>query len=146
MIYPNCSTARLYEAAVRAAIDLRFRIVGQDPASGTVTFWTTVPTTAWRGPEMSARVIPKGDSAQVVIRGTRVAGYRLALADWLETKRIGLLFLQRVSSVLPAIAEPTPPATANRSPVADLKSLADLREQGLLTEDEFEAEKKRLLS
>jgi putative oligomerization/nucleic acid binding protein len=42
-------------------------------------------------------------------------------------------------------AESAPTEAAIATPVEHLKELAELREQGILTEEEFAAEKKRLL-
>jgi hypothetical protein len=44
-----------------------------------------------------------------------------------------------------APAAPTPPAPQVQDTVEQLKQLADLRSQGLLTDDEFEAQKSKLL-
>jgi hypothetical protein len=47
----------------------------------------------------------------------------------------------------PASAPAPPPAApAARDPVAQLKDLADLKSQGILTEDEFAAQKSRILA
>lgn len=44
-------------------------------------------------------------------------------------------------------AAPTPaPAAPAPDPIAQLKELADLRSQGILTDDEFAAQKKRILA
>ena len=43
------------------------------------------------------------------------------------------------------LADPGPPPEAALDPVDQLKQLHELREQGILTEEEFSAEKKKLL-
>jgi hypothetical protein len=50
-----------------------------------------------------------------------------------------------LKSNLPGIPEPTAGTTGKPSTIDQLKSLAELRERGVLTEVEFEAEKKRVL-
>jgi hypothetical protein len=46
----------------------------------------------------------------------------------------------------PPVAAPAPGAGAARDPVAQLKDLADLKAQGVLTEEEFAAQKSRILA
>ncbi len=94
---------------------------------------------------MTATISAQGDPAGVLVGAKRVGGYRLALADWHQAKAIGLMFLDRVTSVLPTVTEPATPA-ASRSGVDDLASLTDLRDRGLLTEEEFAVATKKLLS
>jgi membrane protease subunit (stomatin/prohibitin family) len=43
-------------------------------------------------------------------------------------------------------AQPTAPAPAAPDPIAQLKELAELKNQGILTEDEFAAQKAKLLA
>lgn len=43
-------------------------------------------------------------------------------------------------------APPPPPAPPARDPVAQLKDLAELKSQGILTDAEFEAQKAKILS
>ncbi len=44
-------------------------------------------------------------------------------------------------------AAPPPPATSGRDPIIEqLKQLAELRDQGILTNEEFEAQKARILA
>jgi len=43
------------------------------------------------------------------------------------------------------VSDPGPPPEAALDPVDQLKQLHELREQGILTEEEFSAEKKKLL-
>jgi len=42
-------------------------------------------------------------------------------------------------------AAPPPPANAGADPIAQLKELAELKNQGILTEEEFAAQKARIL-
>ena len=46
----------------------------------------------------------------------------------------------------PAPAPAAPAPTAGRDPAAQLKDLADLKAQGILTEEEFSAQKARILA
>ena len=46
----------------------------------------------------------------------------------------------------PQYAPPPPPAAAAPDPIAQLKDLADLKAQGVLTDAEFEAQKAKVLA
>ena len=143
-VYRGCSTARLYAGAVQAVMELGCAITSRDDAAMTIAFRTN-PVRPWPAVELTAAVHPHGDGAQVVVGGGHITGYRLAMADWHQANALGLMFLNRLKSDLPRIPEPAPAATAKPSTVDQLKSLTELRDRGALTEDEFEAEKKRLL-
>ena len=45
----------------------------------------------------------------------------------------------------PATAAPAPPAASGSDYITELKKLAELRDMGILTDEEFEAKKKQLL-
>lgn len=107
----------------------------------TVSFRIGTPTASWPGQEMTATIHPEGDAAQLVVGGAANASYRLGMIDWHQAKAVGLMFLDRVRSVLPSVPEREPGVS-----VPDrLESLADLRDRGLLTEEEFDAAKQKLL-
>jgi hypothetical protein len=144
-VYPNRSPASVYAAAVRTAAELSLGITNQDDATMTLTFRAAGPTSSWPGQEMTAAVHPQGDAARVVVAGTSATGYRLVISDWHLSKALGLLFLDRLTSVLSATPEGEPAAPSAPSRVDQLKSLADLRDRGLLTEDEFATAKSQLL-
>jgi len=143
-VYPGCSAARLYAAAVHTAMELGCSITSRDDAAMRISFRTN-PVRPWPGVELTAAIHPHGEGAQVVVGGTHITGYQLGMADWHQANALGLMFLSRLKSELPAIPEPAPAAGASSSTIDQLKSLVELRDRGLLTEDEFEAEKKRLL-
>jgi len=143
-VYRGCSAAKLYAAAVHTVMDLGCAITSRDDAAMTISFRTN-PVRPWPGIEMTAAIHPQGDGAQVVVGGRHITGYRLGMADWHQANALGLMFLDRLKSDLPGTPEPAPAATANSSTVDQLKLLAELRDRGVLTGDEFEAEKKRLL-
>jgi hypothetical protein len=145
-VYPGCSSARLYTAAELAATGLGFAITRRDDAATTLSFRTVGPTPRWPRIEMTAAVAPQGSGARVVVGGRHMAGYRPQMADWHQANAIGLMFIDRLTSVLPGVAEPATEAPPAPSVVDQLESLADLRERGALTEEEFAAEKKKLLS
>jgi hypothetical protein len=143
--YSGCSAARLYAAAVRSVGELGFTVVDQNPTASTLTFRTPGPTPTWPGLEMRAAITEDGDGARLVIGGNRFSGYERQGVVYRGSKDIGTMFLARVKAILPTIAEPAPVTTPAPSRLDQLQSLGDLRDRGVLTQDEFEAEKKRLL-
>jgi hypothetical protein len=143
-VYRDCSTARLYAAAVHTVIDLGRAITSRDDTAMTISFQTD-PVPPWPGIELTVAIHPTGDGAQVVVGGRHITGYRPVMADWHQANALGLMFLERLKSELARIPEPAPAATANSSTLDELKSLAELRDRGVLTEEEFRAEKKRAL-
>ena len=53
---------------------------------------------------------------------------------------------QQYAQQQPQVRAPPQPAAPARDPVAQLKDLADLKSQGILTDAEFEAQKAKILS
>ena len=138
--FPGCSPARLYLAAVRTLDELGFPITGRDDARTWITFRTGVPTRGWPTQQITANIIPTEEGARVAIGGARLAGYGPAVANWHQAKSQELMFLDRLTSMLPRVADPAPRMSAQEQ----LRSLSDLRDQGVLTEEEFAAAKGKL--
>jgi hypothetical protein len=155
VVYPGCSGARLYTAALSAASELGFVVPHRDDATSTFAFHSRAPVRSWPTDQMSAVIRPRGDGARIAIGAERLTGYRLRMADWHQANAIGLMLLDRLKSVLPRIsrargaaahsraraARPSPRSTAD-----ELATLHELRDRGFLTADEYAAEKQRLLS
>lgn len=133
-------------AAQRTASGLGFAITARDDARMTFSFRVSGPTTTWPGQEMTAAVHPQGDASRIVVGGNRLVGYRPQMGAWHQAKALGLMFLDRLKIVLPEVPESAPEIPARPTAADQLQSLADLRDQGLLTEDEFELAKKQVLS
>lgn len=70
------------------------------------------------------------------------------MVSWGEKKQVALKFLAQLRNVLPQIQEParSGPGPVSSDLAAELQKLADLKAQGLLSEDEFKAAKQRLLN
>jgi Short C-terminal domain len=68
--------------------------------------------------------------------------------DWGEKGKITRKLLAQLDRVVPETPEPTVSSTASATASAaeELQRLADLRAQGVLTEDEFAAAKAKLLT
>ncbi|WP_327676041.1 SHOCT domain-containing protein [Kitasatospora sp. NBC_00458] len=85
-----------------------------------------------------------------VARTAVVAGTATAVSNRVSRRQAGRWAQQEpVAAPAPAPAAPPPPAAAPTSMEAkldQLKDLATLKEQGVLTEEEFAAQKARILS
>ena len=81
-----------------------------------------------------------GRTAQTVARTAVIAGTASAVS--------GAVAGRQARGSQPAAPAPDAPPTASLSPdaVEQLKKLAELRDQGILTEEEFAAQKARILS
>ena len=64
---------------------------------------------------------------------------------WADQGRAEPGYLAPVAPSQPAPPPPAPPAAA-ADPIAQLKELAELRQQGILTDEEFAAQKAKLLA
>jgi Short C-terminal domain len=144
-VYPDRTPAAVYSAAFRAATELGFAVTHRDDAAMALGFRTVGATTSWPGAQMRATIHPRGDATQLMVACTSLAGYRLLMAEWHAAKALGFMFLDRVTSLLPTMTEPPSAAPPPPVPIDQLKSLGDLRDRGLLTEEEFAAAKQRLL-
>jgi hypothetical protein len=146
--FAGCTPARLFEAARRAAHDLGFATIAEHPAAGTLAVRSSIPATTLAGavgPEMLVTVNAAGEGARIVVSGRREGGYGLEFARSHQLKSTELMFLDRIAGVLPSVPEPGAEAGHPHSTVDDLRTLADLKERGLITEEEFAAQKQRLL-
>ncbi len=143
--YSDCSTARLYEAAVRCVTELGFALTQQNAAETTLAFRTPGPTPTWPGLELTVAISQDTGAARLVIGGDRFSGYRRQAVAYRGTRHVGIIFLDKLKVVLPTVSEPAAAAPAPASRLDQLRSLADLRNSGVLTDAEFDAEKKRLL-
>ena len=85
-----------------------------------------------------------------VARTAVVAGTATAVSNRVSRRQAGRWAeqdSQQAPAQQPAAAEPPPPAAPSmESKIAQLKELGDLKAQGVLTESEFEAQKKQILN
>lgn len=145
--YAECSAARLYAAVVHTITELGYSITTSDQHTGTVSFRTGLSWKSWRGQEMTATVISvPPTSAKVVMGGRRVTrGYQFQLADSGEAKSIARKVIRKLTPILAGTPEPTRNEQTG-SMSNELAQLAQLYQNGLLTDEEFAAGKSRLLS
>ncbi|MFG3659833.1 SHOCT domain-containing protein [Streptomyces sp. NPDC047706] len=88
-----------------------------------------------------------------VARTAVVAGTATAVSNRVSRRQAGR-WAEQDSRLQPASEQPAAPAAAAPDPAADdmtgkidqLKQLADLKAQGVLSEEEFEAQKRRVLA
>ena len=84
-----------------------------------------------------------------VARTAVVAGTATAVSNRVSRRQASRWAAQEPAYQEPAYAEPPPaaaPAAPARDPIEQLKQLAALREQGVLTDQEFAAEKAKVLA
>ncbi|MFJ8741494.1 SHOCT domain-containing protein [Embleya sp. NPDC127516] len=79
-----------------------------------------------------------------VARTAVVAGTATAVSNRVSRRQAGRWAQQGEEQAAPPPAA-APPAAAPADPIAQLKDLAALKEQGVLTDDEFAAQKARIL-
>ncbi len=79
-------------------------------------------------------------------RTAMVAGTATAVSNRVSRRQAGRWAAQDYQQQAPAAPPPQAPAPAGGDPVIEqLKDLADLKAQGVLSEAEFEAQKRRIL-
>jgi hypothetical protein len=91
----------------------------------------------------------------VVARTTVIAGTATAVSNRVS-RRQGNRWAQQQAAQQPQYAQPAPPPPVQQAPppppapsvdiVAQLKGLAELRDQGVLTNAEFDAQKAKILA
>ncbi|RSS54172.1 SHOCT domain-containing protein [Streptomyces sp. WAC01280] len=88
-----------------------------------------------------------------VARTAVVAGTATAVSNRVSRRQAGRWAQQEPAQAEPQYAPPPPPAPAPAAPaddmsskIAQLKELGELKDQGVLTEEEFTAQKGRILA
>lgn len=105
------------------------------------------------GQDLTATVVPAGVGSQLVMGGSIARGGNPfsggQLVSWGEKGRLIKTFVGKVTEVLPSIAKEkatvSAPAPESVSVADELAKLAKLRDDGVLTPDEFAAQKAKLL-
>lgn len=148
------STRRVYSAAIRAAAELGYNIIESKPEAGILSFNSGRSMKSWSGQDMTATVLDAGAGKCRVVLGGATAmrgnpfGGGGQLITWGEKGDVANRFLQKLGAVVPQTPEPAP-SHAPAAPAglgSELQKLADLHKQGLLTPQQFEAAKAKLLS
>lgn len=141
---------------------LGYTVIHSDKASGQLSFNTGRSMSSWSGQDLTATVVPAGAGSQLIMggsiaRGGNPFGGGSQLGSWGEKGRLIKTFVDTVTEVLPSIpkaqtqsqtkaqAKASAPAREAISVADELAKLAKLRDEGVLTPDEFAAQKAKLL-
>lgn len=148
--FPDASAARLWAACVQAVGLLGFNVIHSDKESGQLSFNTGRSMSSWAGQDLTATVIVQDAGSQLVMggslaRGGNPLGGGSQIASWGEKGRLISKFAAKVSEILPNVAAPVTSPAAAGSTADELAKLAHLRDSGVLTSEEFEAQKAKLL-
>ena len=148
VIYDDCSVARLYTAAVRAASEMGYSITNSDTDAATVSWRTGMSWKSWQGQDMTATVFPEPpNGAKLIVGGRRAtAGRQVQVYDWGEARSVARKFLAKLQDVIGTTPEPAPEARPSGSTADEIERLVELWRQGVLNDDEFDAAKRKLLA
>jgi hypothetical protein len=142
--------ARVFAAMTASAAELGFTLLSSQPEAGVLSFNTGRSMKSWTGQDLSATAVPVTEtSTKIVVGGSlavRGSGPR-QVVSWGEKANLSNKFLEQVRLVLPGT--PAPPATGTAEQISgaeELEKLATLRETGVLTEEEFQQQKARILA
>jgi hypothetical protein len=160
--YPEASPARLFETILTVAGEEKYSIVAIDRASFTATFQTHKNEKFWDGTlscfvssfESGSRVSISGGAAQ----GATTSG-KLSLSLFTQMTQVQsegaqlgeeMGFKRAIAKRLPTIPEPPlsneNKATTERDIPTQIRELKALLDEGLLSQDEFEQAKSKLLN
>ncbi len=147
---PVDATADAAYAALKAAVEkLRFNVESSDDAARTINITTRVSAFSW-GEKITASV-GAGENGETVVTLASAPKLATNVADMGRAKReleaIAKALDEELHGGASAETPAAQPAKANGMDfVADeIRKLAQLKDEGLLTEEEFTAKKKQLL-
>ncbi len=147
---PVDATADAAYAALKAAVEkLRFNVESSDDAARTINITTRVSAFSW-GERITASV-GAGENGETVVTLASAPKLATNVADMGRAKReleaIAKALDEELHGGAPAEKPAAQPVKANGMDfVADeIRKLAQLKDEGLLTEEEFTAKKKQLL-
>ena len=147
---PVDATADAAYAALKAAVEkLRFNVESSDDAARTINITTRVSAFSW-GERISASV-GAGENGETVVTLASAPKLATNVADMgranRELESIAKALDEELRGGASAETPAVQPAKANGMDfVADeIRKLAQLKDEGLLTEEEFTAKKKQLL-
>ncbi|MEP9416222.1 MULTISPECIES: SHOCT domain-containing protein [unclassified Gordonia (in: high G+C Gram-positive bacteria)] len=95
---------------------------------------------------MARTAVVAGTATAVSNRVSRRQGQRWAQQGYEQQQRYAQPEPQYVQQAPPPQPAPAAPAASNADRIAELKQLADLHAQGVLTDAEFATEKQRILA
>lgn len=148
----EASSARVFNACRVAMAQLSYTLISADEAGRMISFNTGRSMKSFAGQDLQATVVDNGDGSRVIVggaiarRGGMGSGQQIA---WGEKAALSKKFLAEVESVLPNVPEILPSDSTpseSKSIAEELKSLRDLHDQGVISEEEFSKAKEKLLS
>jgi len=116
------------------------KVKSSDPRAGRLTAQVALSFWSW-GERVEVQLTRKGPSETTVSLESR-SRFPLTLVDWGKNQRNVNAILQELQAIL-STADAR--HRISRDLIDELKELAELREKGALTEEEFEKQKKVLL-
>ena len=150
----NASPGRVFAACRQAVAQLGYTVIASDELGKMISFNTGRSMKSWAGQDLQATVVAGGTSSRIVVGGSIARRGGLAGAQqiaWGEKAALSKKFLDEVTTILPTIQEVAHDQaaaefrTSEPNRLDELAKAADLKEKGFLTEEEFQAEKKRIL-
>ena len=148
----EASSARVFNACRVAMAQLSYTLISADETGRMISFNTGRSIKSFAGQDLQATVVDNGDGSRVIVggaiarRGGMGSGQQIA---WGEKAALSKKFLAEVESVLPNVPEIVPSDSTpseSKSIAEELKSLRDLHDQEVISEEEFSKAKEKLLS
>lgn len=149
--FKDASVDRVWAAALRAVSQLGYTILHTDSGARVLSFNTGRSMSSWAGQDLSMTLVPDGSGTSMTMGGSLGKGGNPfgggQAISWGEKGRLIDKFAKTVKEIVPSVPEPEPVVAAGGSTsVADeLAKLASLRDSGVLSEQEFAAQKAKLL-
>ncbi len=147
----DASSARVFEACRRVVGELGYTVLFSDTAGKSISFNTGRSMKTWGGQDLTATVFDDGAGSKVVIGGSIAkTGNPFGgnqLGSWGEKSALSNKFHDKLEEILPSVAEPKGSESSSGGGLAEeIAKLQDLLKQGVLSQAEFDAAKKKLLS
>lgn len=150
--FKEASADRVWEAALQAVARSGYSIQHSDATSRVLSFNTGRSMSSWAGQDLSMTLVADGSGGTMMSMGGSLGkggnpfGGGQAIA-WGEKGRLIDKFAVTVKEILPRIPDRAAPqpSPVGGSVADELAKLASLRDSGVITEDEFAAQKAKLL-
>ena len=150
----EASPARVFEAARQVVANLGFSVLHSDVAGLVISFNTGRSMSSFAGQDLTATVFADSGGSRVVVGGSLATrgspfGGGSQLGSWGEKGRLSRRFLDEVGALIPSIPEPAPRtdhAATGSDLTSELARLGELRNAGVIDDEEFAAAKAKLLA
>lgn len=148
--FDDVSVDRVWGAALQAVAKLGYTILHSDSGSRVLSFNTGRSMSSWAGQDLGMTLFDDGQRTIMSMggslgKGGNPFGGGSQVFAWGEKGRLIDQFAATVQEIVPSIPETSRPASGAISVADELAKLASLRDSGALTDDEFGAQKARLL-